>query len=387
MADNNSPWGPKGSGKGTGGSGGNKSPWGAGSSGTAGDRSPELDNVIEGFKNIKRRPGRPGGPGRPPVRRPSGGGGGFGDIRLGPLGPLGIALGLAGLLLVSTMFYTVDQTERALVLRFGDYVRTAEPGLNFKLPNPIETKIVRQTEIIQKMEIGGNDASSLMLTGDENIVDIDFTVLWRINNLADYYFEVEDPEVAVRAVAESAMREVVGKNELQSIITTERLAITTAVRDLMQQTLDEYQAGVRIVEVQLQKADAPDQGGVVDAFRDVVDAAQERETSINRAVAQQNTIVPEARGEAAQILQDAEAYRDRVIAEAQGEAERFNKIYEEYRKAPQVTRQRLYLETIEDVYGRGEKVILDGDAGSGVVPYLPLDQVNRERNRSQGGTQ
>ena len=387
MADNNSPWGPKGSGKGTGGSGGNKSPWGAGSSGKAGDRSPELDNVIEGFKNIKRRPGRPGGPGRPPVRRPSGGGGGFGDIRLGPLGPLGIALGLAGLLLVSTMFYTVDQTERALVLRFGDYVRTAEPGLNFKLPNPIETKIVRQTEIIQKMEIGGNDASSLMLTGDENIVDIDFTVLWRINNLADYYFEVEDPEVAVRAVAESAMREVVGKNELQSIITTERLAITTAVRDLMQQTLDEYQAGVRIVEVQLQKADAPDQGGVVDAFRDVVDAAQERETSINRAVAQQNTIVPEARGEAAQILQDAEAYRDRVIAEAQGEAERFNKIYEEYRKAPQVTRQRLYLETIEDVYGRGEKVILDGDAGSGVVPYLPLDQVNRERNRSQGGTQ
>ena len=383
MADNNSPWGPKGSG----GSDGGKSPWGAAGNNKGGERSPELDNVIEGFKNIKRKPGGPRRPGqRPPVRRPSGGGGGFGDLRLGPLGPLGIAVAIGALLLVSTMFYTVDQTERALVLRFGDYERTAEPGLNFKLPSPIETTVKRETEVIRKMTIGGDDRSSLMLTGDENIVDIDFTVLWRINDLADYYFEVEDPETAVRAVAESAMREVVGKNELQRIITTDRLAITTAVRDLMQQTLNEYQAGVRVVEVQLQKADAPDQGGVVAAFRDVVDAAQERETSINRAVAEQNTIVPVARGEAAQILQEAEAYRDSVIAEAQGEAERFNKIYEEYRKAPQVTRQRLYLETIEDVYGPAEKVILDSDGGSGVVPYLPLDQLNNQR-RNQGGTQ
>ena len=387
MPDNNSPWGPKG---GSGGKDGGKSPWGKGSGAgkPSGDRSPELDNVIEGFKNIKRRPGRPGG--RPPVRRSGGGGGGnLNDFRIGPLGPLGIAVAGAALLLVSTMFYTVDQTERALVLRFGDYVRTEGPGLQFKLPSPIETTYKQETEIIQKMTIGGNDASSLMLTGDENIVDIDFTVLWRINDLANYYFEVDDPEVAVRAVAESAMREVVGKNELQKIITTDRLAITTAVRDLMQQTLDEYKAGVRVVEVQLQKADAPDQGGVVAAFRDVVDAAQERETSINRAVAQQNTIVPEARGEAAQILQDAEAYRDRVIAEAQGEAERFNKIYEEYRKAPRVTRQRLYLETMEEVYGPANKTILDSEGGSGVVPYLPLDQLsNRPRaSASQGGGQ
>ncbi len=381
MADNNSPWGPKGSKPGGNGSDGGKSPWGGKPAGGKGDRSPELDNVIEGFKNIKRRPGGSGRGG--PPRRPGGGGGGLNDIRIGPLGPLGIALGIGAVLMISTMVYTVDQTERALVLRFGDYSRTAEPGLNFKLPSPIETTVKRETEIIQKMNIGGDDRSSLMLTGDENIVDIDFTVLWRINDLANFYFEVDEPEVAVRAVAESAMREVVGKNELQSIITTERLAITTAVRDLMQATLDEYQAGVRIVEVQLQKADAPDQGGVVAAFRDVVDAAQERETSINRAVAEQNTIVPTARGEAAKILQDAEAYRDRVIAEAQGEAERFNKIYEEYRKAPEVTRQRLYLETIEEVYGPAEKVILDSDGGSGVVPYLPLDQLGN-RARQQG---
>ncbi|MGB3456788.1 MAG: FtsH protease activity modulator HflK, partial [Litorimonas sp.] len=290
-------------------------------------------------------------------------------------------------LMLSTSVYTVDQTERALVLRFGDYERTAEPGLNFKLPNPIETTYKQETEIIRRDAIGGNDFSSLMLTGDENIVDIDFTVLWRINNLANYYFEVDDPAQAVRAVAESAMREVVGRNDLQRIITTDRLAITTAVRDLMQETLDEYRAGVRVVEVQLQKADAPDQGGVVDAFRDVEDAGQEAETIINQARASENNIVPEARGEAAQILQDAQAYRDRVIAEAEGEAERFNQIYAEYAKAPVVTRQRMYLETIEEVYGRGNMIVLDDNEGSGVVPYLPLDQLGNRNNAPRTGGQ
>ncbi|WP_298911810.1 FtsH protease activity modulator HflK [uncultured Algimonas sp.] len=380
MADNNSPWGPKG---GSGDKG--NSPWGSGKRpGSTGgpDRSADLDNVIEGFKTRVKKPGGP--------RRPGGGGGGggnIGDFRIGPLGPLGIALAVGAVLLLSTSVYTVDQTERALVLRFGDYERTALPGLNFKLPSPIETTYKQETEIIRRDDIGGNDFASLMLTGDENIVDIDFTVLWRINDLANYFFEVDDPAQAVRAVAESAMREVVGQSELQLIITTDRLAITTAVRDLMQETLDEYKAGVRVVEVQLQKADAPDQGGVVDAFRDVEDAGQEAETTINQAVASQNTIVPEARGQAAQILQDAQAYRDRVIAEAEGEAERFNLIYEEYRKAPVVTRQRMYLETIEDVYGSGDTIILDDNAGSGVVPYLPLDQLSNRNNPPRTGGQ
>ncbi|WP_427451261.1 FtsH protease activity modulator HflK [Litorimonas sp. WD9-15] len=373
MPDNNSPWGSKpGGGKGPNGNGGN-SPWGNGPKPTRPQR-PNRDNVIEGFKNRTRTGG--GGNG--------GGNGQMPDFKIGPFGPVAIVLGALVVFLLSTMVYTVDQTERALVMRFGDYERTSGPGLHFKFPNPVETLYRQETEIIRKDDIGGNDTKSLMLTGDENIVDIDFTVLWRINNLADYYFEIDDPEVAVKAVAESAMREVIGKNELQKIITTDRLAITTAVRDLMQTTLDEYKAGVRVVEVQLQKADAPDQGGVVAAFRDVVDAAQERETSINQAIAKQNTIVPEARGEAAQILQDAEAYRDRVIAEAQGEAERFNKIYEEYAKAPQVTRQRLYLETIEEVYAPAEKVILDSEGGQGVVPYLPLNQLNGSP-RTAGG--
>ena len=371
MPDNNSPWGPKpGGGKGSNGNGGN-SPWGSSPKPNKPNK-PNLENVV-GFKNRQRGGGSGNGGGGNSPQMP--------DFKIGPFGPVAVALIALVVFMLSTMVYTVDQTERALVLRFGDYSRTSEPGLRFKLPVPIETLYRQETEIIRKDGIGGNDTKSLMLTGDENIVDIDFTVLWRIDNLADYYFEIDNPDNAVKAVAESAMREVIGKNELQKIITTERLAITTAVRDLMQETLDEYKAGVRVVEVQLQKADAPDQGGVVAAFRDVVDAAQERETSINQAVATQNTIVPQARGEAAQILQDAEAYRDRVIAEAKGEAERFNQIYEEYRKAPEVTRQRLYLETIEEVYGPAEKVILSSEGGSGVVPYLPLDQLgNRAKN-------
>lgn len=380
MADNNSPWGPKG---GSGDKGNGNSPWGSGPKGSGGkkptgsggpDRSADLDNVIEGFKNRVRS----GGPRRP---NSGGGGGGAPNFKVGPFGPLGIALAIGAVLLISTSVYTVDQTERALVLRFGDYVRTEGPGLKFKLPSPIETTYKQETEIIRKDSIGGNDASSLMLTGDENIVDIDFTVLWRISDLADYYFEVEDPAKAVEAVAESAMREVIGRNELEGIITTDRLAITTSVRDLMQDTLDEYKAGVRIVEVQLQKADAPDQGNVVDAFRDVVDAAQERETTINEAISVQNDVVPRARGDAAQILQEAAGYRDSVIAEATGEAERFNLIFQEYRLAPVVTRQRMYLETIEDVYAPAEKIILDTDAGSGIVPYLPLDKLGASRPR------
>ena len=174
------------------------------------------------------------------------------------------------------------------------------------------------------------------------------------------------------------MREIVGKKKLEGIITTDRLNVTIAVRDLMQETLDEYEAGVEVVEVQLQKADPPE-GEVVAAFRDVVNAAQDAETTVNQATAVKNDIVPRARGEAAQIIQDAEAYKGKVVAEAKGEAERFRLIYKEYKAAPQVTRQRMYLETIEQVYGPAEKIILDSDAGSGIVPYLPLDQLQKSK--------
>ncbi|NNL78063.1 MAG: FtsH protease activity modulator HflK, partial [Desulfobacterales bacterium] len=352
MPDNNSPWGSGGKGSG----GRNNSPWGSGGNrGNQGGRKPQqgdLDNVIKGFKNKFG--------GRGPVQGGSGGPSGRGMPA--------VIIGAGIILLLLSCVYTVDQQEEAVVLRFGEYQRTAPSGLNFKMPTPIETVMKRKTREVQKIDIGGTVAASEMLTGDENIVDIDFSVLWRINNLENYLFNVDDTDTAVKAVAESAMREIIGKSNLEDIITTERLKVTTDVKDLMQATLDEYEAGVVIVEVQLQKADPP--GEVVEAFRDVVNAAQDAETVINQATEYANKIIPEAEGTAAKIIQDAEAYQGRVTAEANGEAERFRLIFKEYKAAPRVTRQRMYLETIEEVYENSEKLVLDNDAGSGVVPYL-----------------
>lgn len=361
MPDNNSPWGS--GGKGSGGRG--NSPWGSGGKGSnQGGRKPQqgdLDNVIKGFKNKFG--------GRGPVK-----GGGSG----GPsgLGLPAVVIGGALVLLIMSCFYTVDQQEEAVILRFGEYQRTAPSGLNFKLPTPIETVMKRKTREVQKIDIGGTVKSSEMLTGDENIVDIDFSVLWRISNLERYLFNIDDPDNAVKAVAESAMREIIGKNNLEGIITTERLKVTTDVKALMQATLDEYEAGVAIVEVQLQKADPP--GEVVEAFRDVVNAAQDAETVINQATEYSNKVIPEAEGTAAKIIQDAEAYKGRVTAEAKGEAERFRLVHKEYKAAPRVTRQRMYLETIEEVYKDSNKIVLDSGAGSGVVPYLSLDELRKK---------
>ena len=215
-----------------------------------------------------------------------------------------------------------------------------------------------------------------MLTGDENIVDINFTVLWVINDLDDYLFKVDQPRDLVKSAAESVVREVIGKNNLDPIITTGRQEFGQEVRTRLQELLDEYQAGVLVNDVQFQKTDPPTD--VEDDFLDVVNAQQEAERAVNEARAYRNKEVLEAEGTAAKLIQEAEAYRDRVIADADGEAQRFNLIYDEYRKAPQVTRQRMYLETLEKVYGGAEKIVLDGDAGSGVVPYLPLDQLNQK---------
>lgn len=376
MPDNNSPWGNGPKGNGPKGNGGGKSPWGGGpdrNKPRPGETSQDLENVIEGFKSRalgNRAFGGGGGPRRPRGGRPNG--------PLQKFGPFGVVIGVGLIAMLISMVYTVDQQEEAVVLRFGKYARTVAPGLALKAPSPFETVIKAKTKVVQKTTIGGNDNTSLMLTGDENIVDIDFTVLWRIKDLKDYIFEVDEPAVALKAVAESAMREIVGRSELENIITTERLNTTIAVRDLMQRTLDEYDAGIEVVEVQLQKSDAPE-GRVVDAFRDVVDATQEKETLINEATAYQNTVVPAARGDAAKILQDAEAYKGKVVAEATGEAERFNLILVEYKAAPRVTRQRMYLETIEEVYRDADKILLDAESGSGVVPYLPLDQLGKKK--------
>lgn len=385
MSDDKSPWGsgsPKG-GSGKPGGGKPNSPWGSGpgkpdrgrTSGS-GERSPDLDNVIEGFKS-RVRSGGPRGP-----NRGSGANGG-GDMKLPSGLPLILAGGVTLLLILSSMVFTVQGNQEAVVLRFGDYTRTAGPGLHFKMPNPIERKIVRDVTDQRETLVGiRNDAESLMLTGDENIVDINFAVLWVIKDLESFLFKVDEPEDLVKSAAESVVREIIGKNELDPIITTGRQEFGGQVAVRLQELLDEYEAGVMVNDVQFQKTDPPAE--VVDDFLDVVNASQEAERSINEARAYRNTQVLEAEGEAARFIQQAEAYRDSVVADAEGEAQRFKLIYEEYRAAPRVTRQRMYLETMEKVYGDAEKIVLDGAAGSDVVPYLPLDQLNRGPQPTRG---
>ena len=229
---------------------------------------------------------------------------------------------------------------------------------------------------------------SLMLTGDENIVDVDFAVFWVVKpqgGASAYRFNIENPEGTVKAVAESAMREVVGRSEIQPILTGARQNIETGVHDLMQKILDQYQSGIQVTEVQMQKVDPPAQ--VIDSFRDVQAARADLERAQNEAQTYANRVVPEARGRAAQLLQSAEAYREQTVAEATGQTARFNKIYDEYKKAPEVTRERLYLETMERVFGGADKIILDSSAsgGTGVVPYLPLPDL-RNRPAAQPST-
>jgi membrane protease subunit HflK len=221
-----------------------------------------------------------------------------------------------------------------------------------------------------------------MLTGDENTVDIDFVVYWRIKNAEQYLFNIANPDNTVKEVAESAMREVVGQSDIQPILTQARQKTEQAVLTLIQQTLDSYQAGIQIDQVTLQKVDPP--GDVIDAFRDVQAARADKERLQNEAFAYANKVVPEARGEAERILQAAEGFKQGTVAEAQGQTARFLKVFDEYKKAPEVTRKRIFLETMERVMGGTDKVIIDSKSGQGVVPYLPLDQLQR-RQPTEGG--
>jgi membrane protease subunit HflK len=229
---------------------------------------------------------------------------------------------------------------------------------------------------------------SLMLTGDENIVDVDFSVFWMVKpiprGVEDFLFNIQNPEGTVKAVAESAMREVVGRSQIEPILTGARQTIEGGVQDLMQKTLDHYQAGIQVTQVQLQKVDPPAQ--VIDSFRDVQAARADAERAQNEAQTYANRVVPEARGRVAQVTQAAEAYREQTVAEAKGQTSRFSKVYEEYRKAPDVTRQRMYLETMERLFNGTDKIIIntEGAAGnSGVVPYLPLPEL---RHPQAGGS-
>ncbi|MBQ8104711.1 MAG: FtsH protease activity modulator HflK, partial [Afipia sp.] len=305
-------------------------------------------------------------------------------------------------------FFRVQSEELGVVLRFGKHVRTVQPGLNYHLPYPIETVLLPKALRVSTLSIGmrvvddsrrGGGTTirdvpeeSLMLTGDENIVDVDFTVLWRIkpDGVGDFLFNIQNPEGTVKAVAESAMRDIIGRSQIQPILTGARTQTEAAVLELMQKTLDSYGSGILIQQVQMQKVDPPSQ--VIDAFRDVQAARADFERLQNEAQTYANRVVPDARGRAAQILQVAEGYKEQAVAEAKGQSARFLKVYEEYKKAPDVTRQRLYLETMERVLGGSDKLVLDQGANAsapGVVPYLPLSEIGRRTTPAapqQGGS-
>ena len=355
------PWGP----------GGQKGPWGSGPQ-PSGPTPPDLEELLRRSQDRLRRV-LPGG-------------------NLGSRGFALIALGAIVLWCVSG-FFRVEPDEVGVVLRFGKEVRQVQPGLNYHLPYPIETALTPKALQVRKIDVGMRivedqrrgttvrdvPEESLMLTGDENIVDVDFSVLWRIKptGVGEYLFNIQNPEGTVKAVAESAMREVIGRSEIQPILTGARQNIEVAVQELMQKTLDQYSSGVLIVQVQLQKVDPPAQ--VIDAFRDVQAARADLERAQNEAQTYANRVVPEARGRAARVLQDADAYKQQTVAEATGQTSRYLKIFEEYKKAPDVTRLRMYLETMERVLGGTDKIILDSGTqpGGGVVPYLPLNELTR----------
>ena len=363
------PWSNQGGGPwGTGGGGG-KGPWGSGPQ-PSGSTPPDLEEFLRRSQDRLRNV-LPGG-------------------NLGGKGLALIALAAVAIWGLSG-FFRVEPDELGVVLRFGKYVRDVKPGLNYHLPYPIESVLTPKVTRVNRIEIGRRyvedlrrgtttrevPEESLMLTGDENIVDVDYSVFWLVkpDGAADYLFNIQQPEGTVKAVAESAMREIIGRSELEPILTGARQTIETAVQALMQSTLDRYGSGIQITQVQLQKVDVPAQ--VIDAFKDVQAARIDLERAKNEARTYANKVVPEARGRAAQITQSAEAYREQTVAEAKGASSRFRQIYDEYKKAPEVTRQRMYLETMERLFGGTDKVIVDSAATSGVVPYLPLDQLMR----------
>ena len=353
---------------------GPKGPWGSGPQ-PVGPRPPDLEDLLRRAQDRLQQllPG-------------------------GYFSGVGIAIVLLAAIAIWAMsgFYRVQSEELGVVLRFGKYVRDTGPGLNYHLPYPIETVLLPKALRVSTLSIGMTliddparrgrttrdvPEESLMLTGDENIVDVDFTVLWRVKpkGVGDYLFNIQNPEGTVKAVAESAMREVVGKSTIQPILTGARDATQQAVQELMQKTLDNYGSGILVQQVQMQRVNPPAQ--VIESFNDVQNAKIDFERLQNQAQTYANQVVPDAKGRAAQILQVAEGYKQQAVAEAKGQSARFLKVYDEYKKAPDVTRQRIYLETMERVLGGSEKLVYDGGGASGqsIVPYLPLSELTPRR--------
>ena len=352
--------------------------------GEGGQQVPEIDELVrKGQEQLRVLIGGRGG---------GGGSGGAGSG--GPQGPLitrgrvvlGVVLAAAAWFWAS--FYTVQPEEQGVELFLGKYYRTTDDGPHLAYWPFVTVEVIpttrEQTEDVGAGS-GGSSATGLMLTTDENIIDVDFEIVWNINDPAKFLFNLAEPRETIRAVAESAMREVIAQRELAPIINRDREVVKDEALALIQTTLDAYDSGVNIIRLNLDRADPPQE--VIDSFREVQAAEQERDRLERQADAYANRVLAGARGEAAQLLEQAQGYRAQVVNEAVGEASRFRSVLEEYAKAPEVTRKRLYLETMEQVLGRVDKIILDengGGAGQGVVPYLPLNELRR--GNGSGGT-
>ncbi|MGB1045986.1 MAG: FtsH protease activity modulator HflK [Candidatus Puniceispirillaceae bacterium] len=363
------PWGQGGGGSGSG-SGGGGGPWGQGGGG-GGQPPQDIDAIIRQGRDAWRR------------MMPGGGASSGRTFTLLVL--------VFGLIWAATGFYRVNPQQQGVVLRFGEWVRTSPPGLHYHLPFPIESVLTPEVTSDNRIEIGFRDVSgnsssrrdiadeSQMITGDENIVDIDFVVFWRIADAGQYLFNLAEPDQTIKVTAEAVMREIIGRTAIQTALTEGRQDIQVQARQQLQDLLNEYGAGVRVRDVQLLAVDPP--ADVIDAFNEVQRARQDRDRLKNEAEAFSNDIVPRARGEAAKLVSEAEAYQAEVVNRASGDASRFDQIFQAYLKDKAVTKERIYIETVEEIFSNVDKIIIDSEAGSGVVPYLPL----KELNKSTGG--
>ena len=362
--------GGQGGGGGGSGSGGGRGPWGQGGGG-GGQPPQDIDAIIRQGRDAWRRmmPGGGASSGR----------------------TLTLLVLVFGLIWAATGFYRVNPQQQGVVLRFGEWVRTSPPGLHYHLPFPIESVLTPEVTSDNRIEIGFRDVSgnsssrrdiadeSQMITGDENIVDIDFVVFWRIADAGQYLFNLAEPDETIKVTAEAVMREIIGRTAIQTALTEGRQDIQVQARQQLQDLLNEYGAGVRVRDVQLLAVDPP--ADVIDAFNEVQRARQDRDRLKNEAEAFSNDIVPRARGEAAKLVAEAEAYQAEVVNRASGDASRFDQIFQAYLKDKAVTKERIYIETVEEIFSNVDKIIIDSEAGSGVVPYLPL----KELNKSTGG--
>ncbi len=306
---------------------------------------------------------------------------------------VGLLFLVVTLVYLSFGFYKVDPDENAATLYFGKFYKIAGPGLNYHIPFPFGQVIKKSVTNVNTEEFGFSsskksrdkdernfNAESLMLTGDENIVDIQFQVQWQIADIKDYVFNIAEPNQSIRKSAESAMREIIARTPIAQALSDGKMQIEQDVKTLLQEVLDSYKSGIRVVLVQLRRVDPPEQ--VIAAFRDVQTAKADKEKEINESQAFANDIIPRARGTASQMKEEAEAYSKQVVANAQGEASRFLAVYNEYSKAKQVTKRRIYLETMEKIYGDADKIYIDKSAGkSGVMPYFPLNDINSKNTK------